>query len=129
VSQDKVSQDKISQDKMSQDKMSQDKMSQDKMSQIEISDLEKRVPLYIITATYPRLEQLAELTRLGQTLKVKKPLYVITFGTILQCDYINQMMTINVDFYYTIVCKLGQKNNKNKHLIILTLNTKSNNTV
>ena len=31
--------------------------------------LEKSVPLYIITATYPRLEQLAELTRLGQTLK------------------------------------------------------------
>ena len=31
-----------------------------------MSNLEKQVPLYIITATYPRLEQLAELTRLGQ---------------------------------------------------------------
>lgn len=40
----------------------------------EISELEKRVPLYIITATYPRLEQLAELTRLGQTLKVRTKL-------------------------------------------------------
>ena len=35
----------------------------------EMSDLEKNVPVYVITATYPRLEQLAELTRLGQTLK------------------------------------------------------------
>lgn len=35
----------------------------------EMHPLEKNVPLYIITATYPRLEQLAELTRLGQTLK------------------------------------------------------------
>ena len=35
----------------------------------ELHPLEKSVPLYIITATYPRLEQLAELTRLGQTLK------------------------------------------------------------
>ena len=37
-----------------------------------MSTLEKQVPLYIITATYPRLEQLAELTRLGQTLKHAK---------------------------------------------------------
>ena len=36
----------------------------------EISEIERRVPLYIITATYPRLLQLAELTRLGQTLLV-----------------------------------------------------------
>ena len=34
--------------------------------------IEKQVPLYIITATFPRLEQLAELTRLGQTLKHAK---------------------------------------------------------
>ena len=37
-----------------------------------MSTLEKQVPLYIITATFPRLEQLAELTRLGQTLKHAK---------------------------------------------------------
>jgi hypothetical protein len=34
----------------------------------EISELETRVRVYVITATYPRLEQIAELTRLGQTL-------------------------------------------------------------
>ena len=36
----------------------------------EMSELEANIPVYVITATYPRLEQIAELTRLGQTLKV-----------------------------------------------------------
>lgn len=43
--------------------------TQNKCPEEEMHPLEKSVPLYIITATYPRLEQLAELTRLGQTLK------------------------------------------------------------
>ena len=33
--------------------------------------LEETVPLYIVTPTYPRLEQIPDMTRLGQTLKVK----------------------------------------------------------
>ena len=37
----------------------------------ELHPLEKSVPLYIITATYPRLEQLAELTRLGKVITIK----------------------------------------------------------
>ena len=43
----------------------------------DLHPLEKSVPLYVITATYPRMEQLAELTRLGQTLKHVKNLYWI----------------------------------------------------
>ncbi len=62
----------IQDEKVSQNKLSQNKESQIEISLIETTELEKNVPLYIITATYPRLEQLAELTRLGQTLRVKK---------------------------------------------------------
>lgn len=44
----------------------------------EMSPLEKSVPLYIVTATFPRPEQLAELTRLGQTLKhVKNMMWIV----------------------------------------------------
>lgn len=42
-----------------------------------MTELERKVPLYVITATYPRMEQLAELTRLGQTLKHVKNLFWI----------------------------------------------------
>ena len=43
-------------------------------SENSMSELERKVPVYVITATFPRLEQLAELTRLGQTLKHAKNL-------------------------------------------------------
>ena len=48
----------------------------------EISEIERRVPLYIITATYPRLLQLAELTRLGQTLLVTIKVQFFIFGNV-----------------------------------------------
>ena len=38
---------------------------------------EKKPPLYIITPTYPRSEQLAELTRLCQTLRLVENLVLI----------------------------------------------------
>ena len=31
----------------------------------EMSELEANIPVYVITATYPRLEQIAELTRMN----------------------------------------------------------------
>ena len=37
----------------------------------EVSELERSVPLYVITPTYPRRSQMADMTRLGQTLKVQ----------------------------------------------------------
>ena len=58
---------------------SKPKIEDSKSNFPEISDLEKKVRLYIITATYPRLEQLAELTRLGQTLKVCLSVHLSVF--------------------------------------------------
>ena len=43
--------------------------SQDIFLKVDLSRNERKDRLYLITPTYPRFEQIAELTRLGQTLQ------------------------------------------------------------
>jgi hypothetical protein len=52
------------------------------------AELVRKVPLYLITPTYPRMTQMAEITRLGQTLKVRHRLrIVLSIVRISQLNY------------------------------------------
>ena len=74
----------------------------------ELHPLEKSVPLYIITATYPRLEQLAELTRLGQTLKhVKNMRWIVADDAAVPTKQVMGLLyRLNITYKYILGIKL-----------------------
>ena len=74
----------------------------------ELHPLEKSVPLYIITATYPRLEQLAELTRLGQTLKhVKNMRWIVADDAAVPTKQVMGLLyRLNITYKYILGTKL-----------------------
>ena len=73
----------------------------------KMTALEKKVPLYVITATYPRLEQLAELTRLGNTLKhVKNMIWVVADDAQTPTKQIMQLLhRLNITHKYILGMK------------------------
>ena len=74
----------------------------------ELHPLEKSVPLYIITATYPRLEQLAELTRLGQTLKhVKNMRWIVADDAAVPTKQVMGLLyRLNITYKYILGIEL-----------------------
>ena len=62
-------------------------------SSVQEKTLDDLVPLYIITPTYPRPEQLAELTRMSQTLMVR-PKRILAY-------FIRGCITVQLTSYLT----------------------------